>query len=116
MRVKVTEQGVLIPKDLLQGVEEVDIQKRDGLIVVSPLAETDPIFDLGRDPIRLGIEDASIRHDELLQPQGTLADFLHEHVGVLDSSEHVPGGARMSEGSSRKFAEALLKRHWQRGP
>ena len=29
--------------------------------------------------------------------QGTLADFLAGHIGVLSSSEHVPGGARMSE-------------------
>ena len=103
MRARVTKQGVLIPKELLEGVEEVDIQKRDGLIVVSPLAETDPIFDLGRDPIRLGIEDASTHHDELPEPQGTLADFLQEHIGVLDSSEYIPGGARMSQGQQAGF-------------
>ncbi len=111
MRAKVTEQGVLIPKDLLQGVEEVDIEKRNGLIVVSPIADSDPIYDLGRNPIHLGVEDSSVRHDVVLDQQETLADFLHEHVGVLDSSEHVPGGARMSEGSSKKFADGLLKRH-----
>ena len=29
--------------------------------------------------------------------QATLADFLRGHIGVLHSSEHVPGGARLSE-------------------
>jgi hypothetical protein len=28
---------------------------------------------------------------------GTLADFLCRHVGVLHSSEYVPGGARLSD-------------------
>ena len=43
------------------------------------------------------------------ESQGTLADFLHEHIGVLDSREYVPGGARMSEDSGKKFAVRLLK-------
>lgn len=36
--------------------------------------------------------------------QGTLADFLKDHIGVLHSSEFVAGGARMSEESGKKFA------------
>ena len=43
--------------------------------------------------------------------QGTLGDFLQGYIGVLDSSEHVPGGTRMSEDSGRKFAEGLLKQY-----
>lgn len=34
--------------------------------------------------------------------QGTLADFLQGHIGILHSSEYVPGGARMSVGSGKK--------------
>ncbi len=40
--------------------------------------------------------------------QGTLAEFLRGHIGVLHSSEHIPGGARMSENSGKKFAAGLL--------
>jgi hypothetical protein len=40
--------------------------------------------------------------------QATLADFLRGHVGVLHSSEHAPGGARLSEDSSQKFTAGLL--------
>src|SRR5262245_61069644 len=40
--------------------------------------------------------------------QGSLADFLADHIGVLSSSEHVPGGARLSEEPGKKFAEGLL--------
>ena len=45
------------------------------------------------------------------ETQGTLADFLQEHIGILHSSEHVPGGARMSVDSSKKFAAGLLKHY-----
>jgi hypothetical protein len=41
----------------------------------------------------------------------TLAHFLQGHIGVLHSSEHVPGGARMSEDSGKKFTAGLLARH-----
>jgi hypothetical protein len=44
------------------------------------------------------------------EKQGTLADFLVGHLGVLSSSEHVPGGARMSENCSKKFAAGLVKK------
>lgn len=42
--------------------------------------------------------------------QGTLADFLQGHIGILHSSEYMPGGARMSVDSSKKFAAGLLKK------
>jgi hypothetical protein len=38
----------------------------------------------------------------------TLAHFLQGHIGVLHSSEHVPGGARMSEASGKKFTAGLV--------
>ena len=47
---------------------------------------------------------------------GTLADFLCGHVGVLHSSEYVPGGARLSEDSGRKFAAGLMAQRQQRRP
>jgi len=46
--------------------------------------------------------------------QGTLADFLADHIGVLASREQVPGGARMSEHSGQKFAAGLVKKRQQR--
>ncbi len=50
-----------------------------------------------------------------LAPPGnnTLFDFLAGHIGVLSSSEHVPGGARMSENGGKKFAEGLLRKREQ---
>ena len=48
------------------------------------------------------------------ETQGTLADFLQGHIGILHSSEYIPGGARMSEDSGKKFAQGMLKKRHQR--
>ena len=42
-----------------------------------------------------------------------LADFLAEHIGVIHSSEQIPGGARMSEGSGRKSAAGMIEKRQQ---
>lgn len=46
---------------------------------------------------------------------GTLADLLAEHIGVLDSGELVPGGARMSE-RRKDYADMLVRDHRGRRP
>lgn len=63
----------------------------------------------GTTPERLALD--SLRRqfapsDAQESPTGgaTLADFLGEHIGVIHSSEHVPGGAQMSEDPGKKFA------------
>jgi hypothetical protein len=66
MRLKVTEEGLLIPKELLQGAEEVDVRKEDSLILVMLAGKTDPILDLGKFPVRSGVSDGSERHDAYL--------------------------------------------------
>lgn len=44
MRTKVTENGVLIPKGWLEGIDEVDIQKAQNMIIVVPVQADDPIL------------------------------------------------------------------------
>ena len=58
-------------------------------------------------------EQQTESHEIPLEAQGTLEDFLQGHIGVLHSSEHMPGGARMSVDSGKKFAEGLLKKRQQ---
>jgi hypothetical protein len=41
----------------------------------------------------------------------TLADYLKDFIGCIDSREVVPGGANMSEYTGRKFGEILRKKH-----
>ena len=66
MKVKVTEKGVVIPRKLLKGVKEVDIRRQNGRIIVVPVGEKDPIFNIGKNPVKLGIKDASINHDKYI--------------------------------------------------
>lgn len=66
MKAKVTEKGVLIPKRMFRGVKEVEITKEDNNIIVIPIDEDDPIFQLGKNPINSGITDGSINHDKYL--------------------------------------------------
>jgi hypothetical protein len=66
MRTKVTENGVLIPKVWLEGIDEVEIHKEQNMIIVVPVQVDDPILDLGKQPISLDMEDASLNHDRYL--------------------------------------------------
>lgn len=59
MRTKVGENGVLIPKELLTGITEVDIRKQNGVIMVIPAGKDDPIYDIGKEPVAGGVSDAS---------------------------------------------------------
>ena len=72
VRAKVTEEGVLIPKRLLQDVEEVEIRREGDSIVIVPqifggsAMKDDPIFKLGTNPVNCGVTDASENLDRYL--------------------------------------------------
>lgn len=66
MKIKVNDKGVLIPKTYLEGIEEVEIKKENGLILIIPITDTDPIRKLGENPVACGIPDASENHDRYL--------------------------------------------------
>jgi hypothetical protein len=70
VRTKVSENGVIIPKELLEGITEVDIRKQNGVIIVVP-AGTDVLsYDIGKEPIGRVASDASEHHDKsLAQPE-----------------------------------------------
>lgn len=60
---------------------------------------------------RLSVEEGAAP-PEGSAPQN-LAERLKGYVGVLHSSEHVPGGAQMSERTGEKFARILQQRREQ---
>ena len=66
MKTEVTEQGVNIPKQLLEGVKEVEIRKEKNYILVIPLLGEDPIFRFGKNPVSDDITDASVNHDRYI--------------------------------------------------
>ena len=43
----------------------------------------------------------------------SLADLLTGFIGVLHSSEHVNGGARMSEETGKQFAKMMMQKRAQ---
>ncbi len=66
MRAQVTEQGVLIPREWLEGIDEVELRQEENVIVVVPVMLDDPIFELGQHPVTVDVDDASINHDRYL--------------------------------------------------
>lgn len=67
MKALVEEKGVLIPKRMLRGVKQVEIRKERSAIIVEPTAlNNDPIFELGKKPVRTGVTNGSVKHDEHL--------------------------------------------------
>ena len=76
-------------------------------------ALTDEARERGTTPESLALD--SLRERFISTPpsespaagEETLADFLRGHIGVLHSSEQVPGGARMSENCGEKFAAGV---------
>jgi len=66
MRTRVNENGVLIPKDFLVGITEVEIRKQNGVIMVIPAGNGDSFLDIGKDPVACGTPDASESLDKYL--------------------------------------------------
>jgi virulence-associated protein VagC len=66
MKAKVTEKGVIIPKKLLNGADEVDIRKENNLVVITPKTKDDPILEFGKNPVSCGVSDASVQHDKYI--------------------------------------------------
>ncbi len=66
MKTKVTEQGLLVPKELLEGFDEVEIRKEDHQLVIVPISSDDPILQLGTEPVLDGVDDASDHHDRYI--------------------------------------------------
>ena len=71
MKIKVTASGLIIPKEMLGGAEEVEIQKENHRIVISPVTIGDPIYNLGKNPVECGVSDASEHHDSYLYDSGS---------------------------------------------
>ncbi|MBW3623279.1 MAG: hypothetical protein KY468_07710 [Armatimonadetes bacterium] len=72
MKTRVTDQGIIIPKEMLNGAEEVDIQKQEDRLIIVPVSPTlpesssDPLYELGAHPVSIDVDDASIHHDRYL--------------------------------------------------
>lgn len=66
MKMRVTEQGVTIPRQMLEGVQEVEVRQDGDRVILIPLQEEDPLWGLGSNPVTCGVPDASTQHDRYL--------------------------------------------------
>lgn len=66
-RVKVTDEGVVIPREWFADVDEVELRRENGRVVVDPvrIPKNDPVWNLGKYPVDLdGPTDVSVNHDK----------------------------------------------------
>ncbi len=70
MKARVTKRGLIVPKEVLAGADEVEIRKEGRRIVISPIL-SDPILELGKHPVECGVFDASENHDRYLYGSGS---------------------------------------------
>lgn len=66
MKITVTKNGATIPKSMLKGAREVDIRKEKDRIIVVPVPFDDPIFRIGKKPVKGGVTDSSVNVDRYL--------------------------------------------------
>ena len=67
MRASVNQSGLLIPKSLLEGFDEVEIFQEKQRITIIPW-RANPIRNLGQNPLAIDETDVSEHHDDHLYP------------------------------------------------
>jgi sporulation protein YlmC with PRC-barrel domain len=66
MKLKVTAAGVLIPKEFLGELEEVEIIQEQGKITITTVKPSPSIWKLGTNPVECDVNDLGINHDAYL--------------------------------------------------
>jgi hypothetical protein len=64
MKAAVTDQGVVIPRELLDGWTEVVIERKGDRVEVTAVGAVDAVLGLGRNPVKCGVTDGSTNHDD----------------------------------------------------
>jgi hypothetical protein len=70
MVAKVTKNGLLIPKRLLQGITQVEIRRVGKRITLTPSPIADPLRGFGEKPVQVGCTDGSVNHDAYAHASG----------------------------------------------
>lgn len=65
--IPLTDKGLLILKQLFEGIQEVEIRKEKNHIFIVPLVSDDAILQFGQSPIFEETDDASEHHDHYIQ-------------------------------------------------
>jgi virulence-associated protein VagC len=66
MKLKVTKAGVLIPKEFLGELEEVELIQEQDKITIAVVKSSSSIWQLGRNPVECDVTDLGSNHDAYL--------------------------------------------------
>jgi virulence-associated protein VagC len=66
MKLQVTEQGVLIPKEFLGESLEVELTQENGKIIITTIQPKPSIWQLGQNPIQCDVNDLAANHDHYI--------------------------------------------------
>jgi hypothetical protein len=66
MRLTATEQGLLIPKEMLGKDQEFDIIQEQEKIIITSIKKESSIWDLGSNPVECDLKDGAVNHDHYL--------------------------------------------------
>jgi hypothetical protein len=69
MRLTATEQGLLIPKEILGKHQDFEIIQENEKIIITVIKTESSIWDLGSDPVECDVKDAALNHDHYLYIQ-----------------------------------------------
>ena len=71
MKLTATEEGLLIPKELLGVSQEFEIIQdiEQGKIIITSIKQNSSIWDLGSNPVECDVNDGAINHDNYLYNQ-----------------------------------------------
>ena len=63
MRLIATEQGLLIPKEMLGKEQEFEIIQEQEKIIITSIKKESSIWDLGSNPVECDVKDGAVNHD-----------------------------------------------------
>ncbi|MEL0590619.1 MAG: hypothetical protein U1V55_12680 [Planktothrix rubescens PR222] len=66
MRLTATEQGLLIPKEMLGKNQEFEISQEQEKIIITSIKKESSIWDLGSNPVECDVKDGAVNHDHYL--------------------------------------------------
>lgn len=60
----VSSQGLTVPKRMLRGMHHVQIEKKQGVIIITPQQINDPLLGLGSAPALQSLTSGAQKHDQ----------------------------------------------------
>jgi hypothetical protein len=69
MKLTATEQGLLIPKDMLGENQEFELIQENDKIIITGIKKTSSIWYLGSNPVDCDVKDAAVNPDNYLYNQ-----------------------------------------------